>query len=280
MTQMKIDEIHAVNLDILKHLDAFCKAHGIRYWLSSGSCLGAVRHHGFIPWDDDADVSMPRPDYERFLKEYVDSDEYHFFAPEKCDSFLTYGRLCEMKRTFFKPCAPWTPAEYVSGIGVDIFPMDGTDDDEAKYRAVADDCRRLRERIIHERGWLNHQVYRRDVWGFCKDVVHGAVRVWRRFGAVLRIRRMLDLFRQKATARNYDESTTCDELCCIGNPNAHPYKTECFRDVEYVEYCDTLLPIPKGYDAYLKKCYGDYMTPPPPEKRGGHTYQTMYWRDK
>ena len=65
-----------IMLDLLKHFDAICKEHNIKYWLSSGTCLGAVRHGGFIPWDDDLDVEMLRDDYMKFEKVFKETDDY------------------------------------------------------------------------------------------------------------------------------------------------------------------------------------------------------------
>ena len=74
MTEMTIEEIQKVSLEILRHIDSFCREHNIQYFLDSGTLIGAARHKGFIPWDDDMDIRMPRPDYERFISEFVDEN--------------------------------------------------------------------------------------------------------------------------------------------------------------------------------------------------------------
>lgn len=70
MRQLTDKEIHDCLLNILKDVDEFCRQNGLRYSLAYGTLIGAVRHHGFIPWDDDIDIQMPRPDFERFIREY------------------------------------------------------------------------------------------------------------------------------------------------------------------------------------------------------------------
>jgi len=68
MHQLSMDEMKAVELELLKTFDAFCKTHGLRYWLSDGTLIGAMRHKGFIPWDDDVDIQMPKQDYYELVR--------------------------------------------------------------------------------------------------------------------------------------------------------------------------------------------------------------------
>ena len=137
MKSLTIEEIHEETLRVLQVVHEFCVSRGIRYMLHGGTLIGAIRHQGFIPWDDDADVSMPRPDYERFIREFPDSESFKVFAPEKDNCALLYGRICEMKRTYLKSKMAW--CDDSPGIGVDIFPLDGVaaDSDNA-FRPVVE----------------------------------------------------------------------------------------------------------------------------------------------
>ena len=76
-------EIKKIELNILLHFDSFCKEHNLRYYLSGGTLLGAVRHKGFIPWDDDIDVCMPRPDYEKMINIYQNKGNFLLKSKEK-----------------------------------------------------------------------------------------------------------------------------------------------------------------------------------------------------
>lgn len=120
-----IDEIHKVQLDLLEKFDAVCKELHLKYTLSSGSLLGAVRHEGFIPWDDDIDVAMVREDYEILVGKAnsVLPHGYffqHYLTEKNCPN--VFAKLCNSNTT-------WIPHEYKKlrinhGIGMDIFPVD------------------------------------------------------------------------------------------------------------------------------------------------------------
>lgn len=135
MTRMTTEEVQRVSLDVLRHIDEFCKAKDITYFLDAGTLIGAMRHGGFIPWDDDADVLMPRQDYDRFIREYTDGDNYRLYDPSKGNSYLPYARLCEMSKTFFGQHLPWTKES--PGVGVDVFPLDGAPASKEQYDDVA-----------------------------------------------------------------------------------------------------------------------------------------------
>ena len=124
MTDYKIEDIQKCILNILVAVDKVCRENGIRYWLSDGTMLGAVRHGGFIPWDDDADIAMPRPDYERFVKH---ADEWlpkpfelqTFEKDENCTS--EFLKVIDGSTTLIER---WS-LNQVGGVYIDVCPIDG-----------------------------------------------------------------------------------------------------------------------------------------------------------
>ena len=128
--QLGLKDIQRVSLDILKDVHAFCISNGINYSLAYGTMLGAVRHKGFIPWDDDIDIIMPRPDYERFKKSFKSSKGNVLVTED--ESYIAFSRVCDTQRTMTgKSLWPWSKKEL--GLWIDIFPLDAVENDKQKF---------------------------------------------------------------------------------------------------------------------------------------------------
>ena len=99
MKEMTTADIQQVSLDILKDIHSFCQKENIKYSLAYGTLIGAIRHRGFIPWDDDVDIMMPRPDYERFIRTYHSAQGYEIL-PEGEESMIAMARVYDVQRTY------------------------------------------------------------------------------------------------------------------------------------------------------------------------------------
>ena len=136
MRALTLGDLHSRSLEIFKDVDRFCRENGIRYSMSYGTLLGAVRHKGFIPWDDDIDLVMPREDYKRFTQTYK-SGRYEFLCRENCDDvWIAFGRVVERTGTRLVSTSPWHDPKMNTGVWVDIFPLDYVSDDIEEYRSV------------------------------------------------------------------------------------------------------------------------------------------------
>ena len=136
MKALTLQEMHLRSIEILKDVDRFCRENGIRYSMAYGTLLGAVRHKGFIPWDDDIDLVMPREDYIRFTQTYR-SDRYEFLCRENCeDVWICFGRVVERTLTRFVSTSPWHSPKISTGMWLDIFPVDYVPDDREEYMSL------------------------------------------------------------------------------------------------------------------------------------------------
>jgi lipopolysaccharide cholinephosphotransferase len=115
MKELTVKQIQNVCLKIMKEIHAFCVQNNIRYSLAYGSMIGAVTRKRFVPWDDDLDIFMPRPDYERFCKTYK-SDSTKVFASCIGNSYINYGRVCDMVETYVDTHTAWATQKQECGL--------------------------------------------------------------------------------------------------------------------------------------------------------------------
>ena len=139
MDRLTIDEMKGIELELMDELDRICKEHGISYYLGYGSLLGAVRHGGFIPWDDDMDVIMLRVDYERLMEgfsEWCSVDRYKLISYRDGESIFPFAKIVDTSTKVFEN---YTDKRYTNGVWVDIFPLDYVDpsDKEALRRSFS-----------------------------------------------------------------------------------------------------------------------------------------------
>ena len=283
MRRMTVDEIHGVCLEVLEHIHSFCQKRGIRYGLAYGTLLGAVRHKGFIPWDDDADILMPREDYDRFVREYQDSEDFQLFAFERGNAALTYARVCEMKRTYFKQGMIWTLES--PGIGIDVFPFDYVPEDAESFNAVVKTCSDNMERVWSARAgarfvpeyWrlsLNNDFVRN-----IKNLCHIVLRIPKATLSRIRVKRECRKYLHFLKSQLNGQTRRC------GNCSLPKYKVRESIPVEWIEnytkleLCGRKFFVPTHWHEILANYYGDYMTPPSRNRRETHVgCQSMWWR--
>lgn len=278
MKTLSVEEIQQVSLAVLERVDSFCKKHGIRYWISDGTLIGAIRHKGFIPWDDDLDITMPRPDYERFVREFEDDDEYRLFAPQRRNCYLTYARVCEMKRTCLKQENIWTDGE--TGVGIDVIPLNGAPSTAVEFMTVFNETQHILDMLVYCRHALSPIDISSCRSGFAclKTAVRWSLRV---FGSRLIRRKIFSLIDKQERLRksyDFDSSSMCHAMV-IYEKRPHFWPKKWFAEVADVDFCGRKFPAPREYDNYLREYYGDYMTPPPEAERETHaSRQLAFWR--
>ena len=246
-------------LDMLIELDRICRKNGIRYYIDGGTLLGAVRHGGFIPWDDDLDIGVTRMEYERLRKACeTDLDESkYFFQDHTTDPYYRwgYGRL-RLKNSEFVRIGQ-EHMKMKTGVFLDIFPRDNVPDSKICYLVHSFYCYMLRKTLYAEAGKVTGK----------NSFIRGWYRLLYMIPSTFTFRRLEKL------AERYNRKET-KRMRALAFPmllkGQYGYKREWYEDVSEVEFEGHSFMCPRDYDGYLTELYGDYMIPPPPEKRHWH----------
>jgi len=242
-----LKRVQAILLDMLKAFDRVCRQHGLRYYIIAGTMLGAVRHHGFIPWDDDADVAMPRRDYEILCKNADTWFPYYLRVVNNyTDPAYPYGfaRLQNTATTYVTRRF----SEFVGGLPVDIFPLDGMTDNKFS-------------RWIHYRRY--HRLIKRMYYSHTDPLKHGYglrwlfLTIYQRIFSREKIHRLVDARQQQW---DFDASSLVADH--DNKPNRGILPKEVYGQPTPIRFEDTILMGVEKPDEYLKYCYGDYMVMP------------------
>ena len=265
MKEIKYDELRVVQLNILQNVHNFCIAHDIKYTLAYGTLLGAVRHGGYIPWDDDIDIAMLRPDYERFMQEY--KDEVYKFTECRLDKdvHIGFGKV-EDTRTLVIEGGNTKNL----GVTIDVFPIDDlcdTYEDSVKYFRS------------FKWNWLIRKVKYRElsiVKTISKKIAVGLLKVVCIPFSV----HSLTLKNVERALKHRNPHSKYVGLIC----DANVYEIEIMKRTIWSEYQTvsfegkTIVAV-KDTDGYLRSLYGDYMKLPPKEQQvPKHDFEAIYWK--
>ena len=258
---LDLAQVRQRQLEMLDVFSDFCSSEGISYSLSGGSLLGAVRHKGFIPWDDDVDLMMPRPDYERFLASFNGhSDDI---------KALNYRVDPDFPRPFTKITDLHTKIVARNGISkygifLDLFPIDGQPDSEeetAKYVAE------------YER--LNRLFYKKTPLYRMSDNLF--VRVKSAIRGPFFPPREKTMDQIKSLLEKYPFGSTGFAGAIMGGSKMGTHVPDSvFKEFTSMEFEGRSISCIKDYDTYLTRMYGDYMTPPPPREQKTNHFGTVF----
>ncbi len=262
-----MNDLQKKQLEILKAFIKVCEKYNLKYFLVGGSCIGAIRHHGFIPWDDDVDVGMPRPDYDKFMtlqKEYEGTP--YFIQNWKSDKNYCYNfaKLRDSSTTFIENY--WANTRMNHGVWVDIFPIDGM-----SYNDIIP--AKKFKRLVSRNWWNVYMSY----FSSMKRKFHKATffkDLWCNFLGVVFWPLNIGKWRQKHNEKKakkipFEKSILAGNLFGT-NPKKEAMKKEIFTEFVQVPFEDIMVSVPKDYDSYLKNLFGDYMKLPPENQRVGH----------
>ena len=278
MKEIDVETVKKLQLDMLINFANFCDENNYTYWLSGGTLLGAVRHKGFIPWDDDIDIMMPRDDYEKALKTYKHERYKVDSVLINSESWIHYGRLNDtytvLKTNYKEECN--------ESVFIDIFPIEGLPDSFIKQRVIYGLSKLLLSCALgsymtysasnrysdRDAGLFNWKYYLRTVIKYIFIMALGKTKS--SFWASL-----LDKI-----AKKYPFTSSNMAGCVIsgGYGTKEIMSHKVFEEKILLDFEGMKFWGLKDYDTYLSHLYGDYMKLPPKEKQVGHHDFIAYYK--
>ena len=275
--QLSTQEIRISCLDMLEEIHRISKLLGLRYFLGWGTLLGAVRHKGFIPWDDDIDICMLRKEYEILVSKFNDlaNPRYRLICAENTKNYLwAYAKVIDVK-TSLKEFRLIPEFDY--GLFVDIFPLD--------YVSISgeDEKRKLQKQLIlfNRRQMITAIRYAPWRWKICN--------FWNFI--IYKGRKRFSYFFADASSNNIK----CDRFLSnlsngektdmlLATFSQEPkidkllFRSEWYSDAIEWDFEGRRFMVPSEYDAILRTMYGNYMKLPPENKRKGEHFKSVRWR--
>ncbi|NBK08453.1 LicD family protein [Enterococcus asini] len=273
---MSLDEIKQTALNMLIYVDNICQKHNLRYSIYYGTLLGAVRHEGFIPWDDDIDIILPRRDYIRLLH-LLENDKNYKLASSlnKSQYRYTFSKLFD-PRTKLISKQTFDYEDSDSGVFIDIFPLDGIPDKTEEQHEFAIEMDSYKQGFMNTLGFLYARSYsgiRSAIKLILKYPIH------KKYGKQGNYRYWRNLYEQNSLRYPFEKSNFCGHLEFIKYDKAiYPTDWFCEDNFERIDFEGHKVCAIKNADIFLKQYFGDYMTlPPKDEQISNHSYD-FYWK--
>lgn len=259
MRRLSLQEIKQIEFEILKKFKDVCDENCLKFYLSNGTLLGAIKYKGFIPWDDDIDVFMPRVDYERLMQIFHDDDRYQLFSLERNLFYrFPFAKLCDMTTVKIETNID---NGITMGLCIDIFPLDVWNSDIKKARR---ELRKIQKNMF----CLNLSKLRKaDSHNPLKRILKMVmIRGCKVCGSKYFIKKIFAL--ASVQKKNHAFYKGCKVWPIYGEREIIPEQV--FFDTIDVEFEGIKFPAPIGYDIYLHSLYGDYKMDLPIEKQESH----------
>lgn len=257
----ELQHLQKVILLIVKDIDELCRNNGIEYYLFGGSAIGAIRHKGFIPWDDDLDIIMDHSNYEKFVKvcrEQLDTEKY-YFQESLVDWPMLFSKV-RLKGTVLEEPGSYGIDNSKKGIFVDVFKLDNAPRSEFLRKWQYACGKYLLCYCLLQRGYKETTITK-------KILMYSAYPLKLTFIRKYFIRQLIKYNKQ-------DTGYYASFGARFRYKNTF-YRKDLYSQPTYVDFEDTKLPVSQKYDELLTQIYGDYMTPPPVNEQFGWHMQRV-----
>lgn len=270
MEKKKIDlnEMRIIQMEITEAFHSFCVENDIKYSLGCGSLLGAIRHNGYIPWDDDIDVYLKREDYDKLVHLFPQKldDRYVFISIERNQSwYRSYGKIYDDRTLLIEPIGKWGKQ---LGINIDVFPIDYVPKNKLKWKCY-DKVRRFLQYSLSAK--ITKTRRNRSFWD---NVIVILLKFFWCLVPVRKLGLICDYYSKKYNGKEEKYLFEASQ----GERVKYPFLASSFDTVIPHVFEDRVFNIMSGYDEYLTKSYGNYMQLPPENKRYTHNIVDAYWK--
>lgn len=267
MEELNIKEIQNESLKILLFVDKLCEELKLKYCIMYGTLIGAIRHNGFIPWDDDVDIAMPRRDYlklqDYFLNHKEELKPYEFFSKDTREKYpYMIGRVCNTNFIMKSEIED----DYGMGTFVDVYPMDGAGNGKGVFPFLKS---RLLSSMYYMKSRTHYIPSENKILNIPKKIIYHIVHLF----SYNFLRKNLE---KLAYHYDYDKSIYVAQMDCFTDGKKNMFLKNDIEDTCYHIFEGEQVRIPKNYDRMLRHEYGDYMQLPPEEKRIGHHFYKIY----
>lgn len=253
----KLKKIWAIELDLLQQFQMICHKHGIKYQVFAGTLLGAVRHKGFIPWDDDLDVAMTRDEYEKFIRVAPLELKQPYFLQTALSDRLYFFGYARLRNSLTTGAISWfANAEYNNGIYIDIYVLDG------RPKTAFQNFIQKKLLWVVSKLLLASCDHRNEA--FSHRLCYGCLKP---FASLIKYESRVQLY--NCVAKMYNKQPEYLTQVTHGDWN-YKYRiaVDAMDEFQMLDFEWMKVPVPKAYDSVLTQIYGDYMTMPPSEDRG------------
>lgn len=264
MNEIGLNELKKIQVDILKDIHTFCQSANLKYSLSFGTLIGAVRHKGYIPWDDDVDIMMPRKDYDIFIRS---------FKSENCmviDHEINKSYIIPFAKVYDKRTSLIENVRFQAntGVYVDVFPID----------TIPNSVKDINS--LYKRKRLLYNIYKYKIskglpnWNILKKT---ALKIIQLFLSPITFNQLLKVNERNTLKYQNDSNSKAGEAISFDSVKSGIINKDVFDDYMLVDFEGEKFYSIKKYDEFLCSVYGDYMILPPIDKRVTHHSFKAFW---